>query len=49
MNAQPMSLSTVMAYTQIQVSDWGLTAKFNMEVLIKVKPLCVKRFIHFFF
>lgn len=47
-NTQPMSHSTVMAWAQTPVSDWGLTVKFNMEVLIKEKPPCFKRFIHFF-
>lgn len=39
---------TVMAQNQTPVLDFGLMAKFNIEVLIEVKPPRFKRFIHFF-
>lgn len=35
-----------MAQNQTPGLDFGLMAKFNIEVLIKVKPPCFKRFIH---
>lgn len=37
---------TAMAQNQTSFLGFGLKAKFNIEVLIKAKPPCFKRFIH---